>query len=171
MRERRPEDFRVLGEILERVRLLDGYPVYLPNNDSDAFLKVSSDAPAWVAEMAGRVVGHVGLSFHPRPSVERILRDAQTPSPFAHVTRLFVDPPARHQGVASSLLDHALEEAHRLGATATLDVVTRDLAAIALYESRGWRRVGEVQLDIPDFPRFAEYVYVEPGPSSSFRGG
>ncbi|NNN02569.1 MAG: GNAT family N-acetyltransferase [Acidimicrobiaceae bacterium] len=162
IRRRTPDDLAALSVVLLRVRELDGYPVYLPGDDPVAFITLPGDPPAWVVEWEGRVVGHVALSPVVRDSVRAVLELAGAEPPFAHVTRLFVDPDARGRGCASALLDEARAHAHREGATASLDVVSRDGAAIALYDSRGWRRVGESVLDLPGFPRFDEFVYVEP---------
>lgn len=82
-----------------------------------------------VAVTDGEPVGTITLSLHPRD------RSA------GWVSKFFVDPLARGTGVGRALHDELLREAHRAGLDwlelATLGVFRE---AIALYESRGWKR-------------------------------
>jgi GNAT superfamily N-acetyltransferase len=61
------------------------------------------------------------------------------PSGLAAVSRLFVRPRVRGQGIGSALLDVATEEARRRGLVPVLDVATVNQAAIRLFDERGWR--------------------------------
>lgn len=74
-------------------------------------------------------VGTITLSLHPRD------RDA------GWVSKFFVDPLHRGGGVGRALHDELVREAHRAGLSylelSTLGVFHE---AIALYESRGWKR-------------------------------
>ena len=160
IRSRRDDDLRELGEVLLRVRDLDGYPVYLPGEDTARFLALKEGDLAWVAVLEERVVGHAALTARVRDSVRVVLEGAGVVAPFAHLVRLFVDPGARGRGVARALLDEVEKEATKRGRALSLDVVTRDHAALALYASRGWRRVGTTVLDLPEMPPFEEYVLV-----------
>lgn len=60
------------------------------------------------------------------------------------VLRLYVSPLTRHSGMASALLDHAVEVAHTGGARPVLDVGAGLTGAVALYESAGWTRLGDI---------------------------
>jgi ribosomal-protein-alanine N-acetyltransferase len=58
-----------------------------------------------------------------------------------HIMNIAVDPSARRRGVGRGLLEEMFERAGR-DASYTLEVRTSNQAAIALYESLGFRGVG-----------------------------
>jgi GNAT superfamily N-acetyltransferase len=62
----------------------------------------------------------------------------------AFVSRLFVAPRARGQGVGAALLQVAWAAARDRGLRATLDVVGSDRAAVALNARAGWQRVTSI---------------------------
>lgn len=67
----------------------------------------------------------------------------------AELKRLFVDDTARGQGIAGRLLDALETHAGESGIPLVqLETGTRSLAAIALYEKRGYRHI----------PRFGQYI-------------
>jgi hypothetical protein len=55
-------------------------------------------------------------------------------------------------------------DAHGRGRQPILDVATHFDAAIALYESCGWDRAGEVTIELSDEPSLQCYVYIGPAP-------
>ncbi|MEV6330573.1 GNAT family N-acetyltransferase [Streptomyces sp. NPDC051909] len=124
--------------LLADVHHRDGYPVNWPARPAD-WLASGDTVGSWVAELDGRVAGHVVLS---RPGDDdlaaRLWRERTGAEP-AVVGRLFVSPAARGHGVGAGLLRHVTAEARRLGRHPVLDVVASDTAAIALYERAGWR--------------------------------
>jgi [ribosomal protein S18]-alanine N-acetyltransferase len=62
----------------------------------------------------------------------------------AEVLTLAVQPGARRQGIARTLLRSAIAEAHGRGATALfLEVATTNVAARALYRQAGFGEVGQ----------------------------
>lgn len=138
VRPRTAADLPACAELLAAVHQRDGYPVNWPARPAD-WLASGDSLGAWVAELDGRVVGHVVLS---RPADDdlaaRIWRERGGTEP-AVVGRLFVAPAARGHGVGAGLLRRATAEAHRRGRHPVLDVVASDTAAIALYERAGWR--------------------------------
>ncbi|NUR59158.1 MAG: GNAT family N-acetyltransferase, partial [Catenulispora sp.] len=87
---------------------------------------------AWVAVAGdGEVVGHVMV---------------QGTAPTASVTRLFVAPSARGQGLGARLLNRARQWAADHGIDLDLEVTADERSsAIALYERTGWRRTGTEQ--------------------------
>ncbi|MFS8197876.1 GNAT family N-acetyltransferase [Streptomyces sp. CWNU-52B] len=127
---------RVLGEVHEG----DGYPVNRPD-EPVAWLSPSSLLAAWVAELDGRVAGHVVLSRGGpgdlAPGLWRARQDASGAAT-AVVSRLFVARAARGHGLGALLLTRAAEEAERRELHPVLDVVATDRAAAALYERQGW---------------------------------
>jgi GNAT superfamily N-acetyltransferase len=80
----------------------------------------------------------------------------------AVVARLLVSPTHRRKGVAQALLAAALAEANRLDRTPILDVATHFEKAISLYETCGWRRLGQVAVEIAGVEPLEEYVYAAP---------
>ena len=63
-----------------------------------------------------------------------------------------------------SLLATAVRDAHRRHRHPVLEVGVHHDAAIGLYESCGWRRVGEVTFHLDGEPSLRRYVYVGPPP-------
>lgn len=86
-------------------------------------------------EAVSAVVGHVAV-HRSDPPAQPAVRAA------VEVSRLFVAPPARRHGVGGQLLDRARRWAAENQVDLILDIVAvpRSAAAMALYESTGWRR-------------------------------
>lgn len=125
VRLRRDADAGRLVELLAQTHANDAYPVDGSLVGWD-FL-VGGVERAWVAEVDGRVEGHVA-----------VLADPDGPL----LSRLFVGVEARAAGVGSALLD-AVEvwaDAHRRDLR--LVVLDQDAAARRLYEQRGWQHTG-----------------------------
>jgi GNAT superfamily N-acetyltransferase len=165
IRDRVPEDARVLGEMARWTHELDGYPKYLPD-DPGAFIASSDAFAAWVAEVDGQVAGHVAL--HDRTTgVVMELASKETgldSSDLVVLARLIVSPGRRGLGLGRLLLEKATGESVRLGRRAVLDVVDSHTAAIRLYERNGWTCLGDVEWALPDGRGFHEYVYLSPDP-------
>ncbi|MFE7271855.1 GNAT family N-acetyltransferase [Streptomyces sp. NPDC057623] len=103
---------------------------------------------AWVADLDGQLVGHVGLSRGTTGDMAAALwsaREGVKPDVTAVVSRLFVDPAARGHGLGAALLEHAVGEARARGLYLVLDVVASDVSAIALYERLGWQLLATVE--------------------------
>jgi ribosomal protein S18 acetylase RimI-like enzyme len=66
--------------------------------------------------------------------------------------------------VGRSLLATAVRDAHQRDRHPVLEVGVHHDAAIGLYESCGWRRMGEVTFRLDDEPSLPRYVYVGPAP-------
>ncbi len=77
----------------------------------------------WVAERAGRVLGH---------AIAWVVADE------LHILDVCVDPGARRQGLGRALVEQLLEHP----GPALLEVRAGNLPAIALYEGMGFQRVG-----------------------------
>ena len=80
------------------------------------------------------------------------------------VARVLVSPTARRIGVGHALLDTAVDGAHERGQVPILEVAVHFDAAIGLYESCGWDRIGEVTIQFAEEPSLQRYVYVGPEP-------
>ncbi len=124
VRRRRPEDAAALLAALRPVHEQDGYPLHAVHLTSDWLYDGLEDA--WVAEVDGRLLGHVALS------------------PDHHLTRFFVATDARGSGAGTALLATVEAWADERGVVLELDVVEHNTDAQRLYEHRGWDRTGTI---------------------------
>ncbi len=164
VRHRQAGDVEEVTQVAEAVRRLDGYPPRLP----DLFAGPEVLA-AWVAVDEGVVVGHVALHRTSAEPVMTLAREATgwPTERLVVVARLLVAPPIRRRGVGRLLLGHAVTEAHIRDRWPVLDVAAQFGAAIALYESCGWRRAGPVSFLFRDGTTVREadsLVYLGPRP-------
>ncbi|MFJ5104296.1 GNAT family N-acetyltransferase [Streptomyces sp. NPDC088554] len=144
IRQRDGEDLDECVRVLAEVHQDDGYPVNWPDSPAD-WLVGDGQLAAWVAELDGRIVGHLALSPAGEDDLAPALwsggadgdtdRDA---GDTAVVSRLFVSPSARGHGIGALLMSRADKEARQRGLHPVLDVVASDTAAAALYECLGW---------------------------------
>lgn len=164
IRPRTVGDIEACVRLLDAVQRLDGYPVQQPD-DRAGFLSVPDALGAWVAEDAGEVVGHVVLRERTSPRVMALAveRTGLEPDRLAVVGRLLVTPSSRRRGFGRDLLEAAVARAVGLGRWPVLDVVRDHVAAIALYERAGWRRLGEVSVTWNNGRGADEVVYAAPG--------
>lgn len=141
VRPRADRDLDACVRALAQVHEHDGYPVNWPA-DPAAWLAQPTLVAAWVAELDGRVAGHVGLS---RSTADEVApgvfgaREGVDVDEIAVISRLFVAPSARGHGLGALLMARAHEEARERGLHPVLDVVATDTAATALYERLGWQ--------------------------------
>jgi ribosomal protein S18 acetylase RimI-like enzyme len=159
VRRRTDGDLDALEQLTGRVRATDDYPTYLPGDDYRRFLTRPAQLAAWVAELEGRICGHVALNPEASPAVMRVLRDAGIVGDVGVVARLLVDPDARRRGVARELLQTARAEAVSRRRAAVLDVVESAHAAIAMYRGAGWVEVGRTSVVLPDGRELGELVF------------
>lgn len=168
VRERTDADLPGAAANLVEVHATDGYPVE-GVADPEAWLTSSSLLRAWVGELNGRMVGHVAIS---RPQPDDAAATIWTSTPdgangtIAVLGRLFVLDAARGNSLGLKLVQAATDHAHGLGLRLVLDVVTKDAAAIRLYERLGWRRIGTTQHDDGTGRLVPAVCYVSPTPSS-----
>jgi GNAT superfamily N-acetyltransferase len=163
IRRRAEADLPACKDLVRVVYELDGYPGHWPR-DLRAFVAQPDAIAAWVALVDGEVVGHVAL-LPDSSDASMDLAMTATGRPverLGFVSRLFVSPDARRNGVGRTLLGTAEAFARDLGLRPVLDVVTRFQNAIDLYESSGWTRVGAVIAQIPGGVTLEEFVYVAP---------
>ncbi|MBO3741212.1 GNAT family N-acetyltransferase [Actinoplanes flavus] len=164
IREKTAADDAACAALLRRVHARDGYPLFLPPEDVAGFLRPESERIAWVAEHDGGIVGHVALHCPPE---DPTLSAASTatglpPDRLALLARLFTAPEVRRAGLGRALLRHATGHAPLLGRRAVLDVGMSLPKAVALYESEGWSRAGELHIPLDEGPMLDLWVYVSP---------
>lgn len=166
IRPRTSADLDALEVIAAEVHELDGYPSFVgPDHTLRSFIAPDDALASWVAFEDGGVVGQVVL--RPRSAPGSVVLAARAlgveVESLAFVARLLVAPRGRRRGIARALLECTVDEAHRLRRRTVLDVVTRDVAAIALYDASGWRRLGSHTMTLPSGELLDLHVYEEPG--------
>jgi len=87
-----------------------------------------------------------------------------TESSLAVVGRLFVVPAARRHALGDRLMRAATDYADDHGVRLVLDVMTKDVAAIRLYDRLGWQRIGTTQHDDGRGRLVPAYCYISPLP-------
>ncbi|MCG8915392.1 GNAT family N-acetyltransferase [Actinokineospora sp. PR83] len=145
IRPRTENDLSSASELLVKVHALDGYPVE-GVADPQAWLVSDSLIQSWVADNGERIVGHVSISQATSGDDAARMwfdRTGQAPETIAVLGRLFVDPDTRGASLGKRLVQTAMTEADSRGLRLTLDVMTKDRAAISLYERLGWTLIGE----------------------------
>ncbi|NEB36764.1 GNAT family N-acetyltransferase [Streptomyces sp. SID14515] len=144
----RPRESRDLAEaatVLTAVHESDGYPVE-GVEAPEAWLSPEGLLTAWVAELDGNLVGHVAInSPQPGEEVARIWREksGDDNSGIGVLARLFVAREARKESAGKQLVEAATTYARKRHLRLVLEVLTKDAAAIRLYERLGWQRIGE----------------------------
>lgn len=128
IRPRSAADLDGCVEALRLVHAADRYPVDWPQ-DPARWLTPAGLGGAWIAVEEEAVLGHAGLTAD------------------GEVTRLFVAPAGRGRGLAGRLLAAVRAAA---GGPLRLEVSSEGVAAIALYERMGWRRIGSSHADWRD---------------------
>jgi GNAT superfamily N-acetyltransferase len=165
IRLRQESDIGACLAMARQVKERDGYPP-LGRIDVEHFLAPAYELAAWVAESDTRIVGHAALhSTGFSVTIERAVEATGTaPERLGVVARMFVDPEVRGKGVARTLLDTVVEEAHARGLRPVLDTAAHFHAAIKLYEASGFVRAGDVTFVVPGEEPLDGLVFVGPPP-------
>jgi ribosomal protein S18 acetylase RimI-like enzyme len=164
IRSRTSDDLDSCAAIAAQVHDVDGYPSFLGDDTFLSFVGPRDALGAWVATSDDTVVGQVVLRPRSAPGSVTLaaLELGVAPDQLGFVARLLVAPAARRRGVARRLLAHVVDEAHHQHLHAVLDVVTRDIAAIALYDASGWRRLGGHSMTLRSSASIDLLVFSEP---------
>jgi GNAT superfamily N-acetyltransferase len=154
IRTRRPDDIPALADVLMAQQRLTRYPWRDPLPvPVEQFLHADDALAAWTAEVGGRPVGHVCRVRSPRgPDADEMNQACARAhgSPVGEmgwVSTLFVDPAARGLGIGRALVDTVVDEMRTAGLRPCLEVLPVHSAALALYESAGWREVLRLRPD------------------------
>lgn len=145
IRRREARDLDETARVLTAVHKSDGYPVE-GVEDPQGWLSPGRFLAAWVAELDGHVVGHVAVnSPQSGDEVARLWseKSGANSSQVAVLARLFVASDARKGSAGKRLVDAAVSYARANNLRLVLEVLTKDAAAIRLYERLGWQRFGE----------------------------
>ena len=169
IRSRRDSDIPGAAEALVKVHASDGYPVE-GVDEPEAWLTPPEVLQAWIADLDGRVVGHVALS-HPNgeDAVSFWLdQSGATEHEVAVLARLFVAPEARRMALGRRLTEAAMDYGVEHGLRLVLDVMTKDTAAMRLYETLGWQQIGVSKHAYGDGQQTDAICYVSPGTTAAY---
>lgn len=163
IRPRKPEDIDACVRGMADTHLLDGYPMRWPV-DPPSWLEVPGTLSAMVGELDGVVVAHglIRRAGGTAAADSLALASGRSVDDIAMVSRLFVVPSARRHGVGGQLLAGLMQAAAQHDVVLGLDVVDKDLAAIAMYDRTGWRRVATVPCEWAPYRQM--YCYLAPAP-------
>lgn len=153
IRPRRSEDLEPCVALLRDVHEADAYPLVWPA-DPASWLAGRDNLATWVAEDDGSILGHLSLCRLDGARSGSPWREA-LPAPveqLAVVSRFFVSTRARRRGIGDALMTHAEAHAADQDLRLVLDVAIENRTAIAVYERRGWRRVGTGELPLSADP-------------------
>lgn len=157
------DDVPGAAEALVDVHVTDGYPVD-EVADPQAWLRPPGVLAAWVAELDGKVVGHVAVTRSQGGGAVPIWRE-RSGEPEEHIAvlaRLYVMRAARGHALGERLMRQAMAYARANGLRLVLDVVQKDASAIRLYERLGWEHIGEVTHPFGPGGRTVAACYVWP---------
>lgn len=149
VRRRRPEDLPGLGRDLLEQQPRTRYPFRDPLPVStDVFLHAEDALGAFVAEIDGDVVGHVGRTgpAHGFPDAARMNEACARAhgcavEELSYVSGLFTAERALGRGVGRLLLDAIVADMRAAGHRPCLEVLPHHAGARHLYLSTGWRDV------------------------------
>ena len=145
IRERRTTDLPALARVLAEQQAATRYPVRWPLPvPVEDFLVRPNEERAWVAEVDGRVVGHVAVLRLEGDLREPFIAGTGTDA-LGELAVLFVAGDVVGTGVGGRLHDTAVDWIVASGRQPVLDVVPLHDRAVEVYRHRGWRTVGEVR--------------------------
>jgi predicted N-acetyltransferase YhbS len=141
IRRRRDRDLAACARLVRRAFFEGQFP---GQHDEDPRLWLADHAvlDAWVAERDGEVVGHVAISrleLDPLSALRWRESTGHVPSDLIAVSRLFVRPRFRGQGIAASLIDVACAEIRARGKVPVYEVITTSSLAPSYSRDHGWR--------------------------------
>ncbi|TXL92114.1 GNAT family N-acetyltransferase [Streptomyces sp. IB2014 016-6] len=157
------DDLPGAATALLKVHETDGYPVE-GVEDPEAWVSSDDVLAAWVAEMDGEVVGHVAVM---RPHGEAavslwIEQSGDDEARVAVLGRLLVVQAARKHATGRRLTEVAMSYGRDRDLRLVLDVMTKDTAAMRLYERLGWLRIGETAHHFGNGESIPAVCYVAP---------
>lgn len=143
IRPRVETDLPDAAAALVAVHAADGYPVE-GVNQPELWLTPPGLLRAWVAEVAGKVVGHIAITDPQGEEAVRLYleQNESRENQLAVMARLYVVPEARGRSLGERLVRAATNYAQGEGLILVGDVMSKDTAAIRLYERLGCRFIG-----------------------------
>jgi ribosomal protein S18 acetylase RimI-like enzyme len=149
VRRREAEDVAAVAELIMRQQPVTRYPFRNPLPfPVEEFVVRRGELAAWVAEVEGRVTGHVSVldvTDHP-VGPEWSAAAGRPVEELAAVSVLVVDLDLGRQGIGTALMDACESHLAEMGRVPVLEVVAdAHSRALGLYLKRGWEVVGEVR--------------------------
>ena len=173
IRPRRADDLDALADVLVRVHAVDGYPVEGVEHPI-AWLTPPRQLAAWTALVCDTPVGHIALIKADRDDDAAAVWLRHAPGGeldrVAIPVRLFVDPDHRRLGAGKQLMAAVVEYAHAHALDLVFDVMLKDRAAIHLYETLGFRRLGTIDHRHSDGLVEPAAVYLAPSAGTAYPG-
>lgn len=156
IRPRRTSDVPDLAAALLEQQSASGYPHRNPlPYPAEQFLQRPGITQAWVAEVDGRVAGHVAVSVPADPRTlgsgdAAVVRAWMAAHGCRHdelgeVAIFFTATAVRGTGAGAALLATAVGSLRERGLAPCLDVVPTSTGAMRLYRRTGWQEVGRVR--------------------------
>lgn len=143
VRRRRPKDLAACARLLEVVFYDAHYPAVRPEPPR-SWLAGEDVLDAWVTERLGEILGHVAISAVGQDSRSAFRWRETTghqPTDLLGVSRFFVRPRVRGQGIGTALLDVAVAEVLRRGRVPVLEMVSARRDGIEILAKRNWRLI------------------------------
>jgi GNAT superfamily N-acetyltransferase len=143
IRRRRAKELGACGRLLEVVHYEADYPAIRPDSPR-AWLDHESVLDAWVAERLGEILGHVAISEVGRDALSALRWRETTghdPTKLLAVSRFFVRPRVRGEGIGTSLLDAAVTEIRGRNRLPVLEMLSPRRDGIQFLVQRGWRLI------------------------------
>jgi GNAT superfamily N-acetyltransferase len=143
IRRRRSGDLAMTGRLMDVVHYESRYPAIRPEPPR-AWLDHPDVHAAWVCERIGRILGHVAVSEVARDRASALRwreTTERSPDEMMAVSRFFVRPTARRQGIGTALLDVAVAEIRRRHRLPVVEMISARRDGFPFLVSRGWRLV------------------------------
>jgi ribosomal protein S18 acetylase RimI-like enzyme len=162
IRRRRPADLPDCVSVLADTHRTSSYPVDWPS-DPAGWLTPRGLLDAWVAELAGVIVGHVALIEAREKTARAWTAHSGRPATAAgEVSRLCVSRAARGRSIGRQLLATADAATRERGLHTVLGVLDESVDAIVLYDKLGWHRMSTVDFEFADGRMTVMHCYAAP---------
>ncbi|WP_051840107.1 GNAT family N-acetyltransferase [Streptomyces sp. NRRL F-5126] len=160
------------AKALVEVHATDGYPVE-GVADPEAWISSPAVLTAWVAVEDERVVGHIAIMRPRGEDAVALWREQNgvaggSGERMGVLARLFVVREARRHATGETLMWTAMAYAQDRSLRLVLDVMTKDTAAIRLYERLGWTNIGEATHRYGDGQETPAICYVWPAAGGTY---
>ena len=120
------------------------------HQDVDTTRRRCGRGDCFIAELAGRIVGTITLSYH-NPAASNGTPWYERPD-VAHFMQFAVEPSLQRQGIGSALVDAVERRAAERGMSeVALDTAEPAADLIAFYERRGYRFIEHAQWSVTNY--------------------
>lgn len=162
IRSRTNADLDQCAAILCRVYAASGYPV---EGVADPEKKLCSGdfEQVYVAERDGKILGHAAICAATEDDLAiPMWKQAHPDEHVATLGKLFTDPDQQGGGVATQLVEKAIEWSREAKARLVLFVLIKDQPAIRLYQRLGWVEFGTATYHYGDGEHMESICFASP---------